>query len=183
MTTSPPTTCNCPTRDKLDAMLCDAIKRRANVEQALYDMANGKEAMPDQAKLRELAEHLGTPSSNASFARTARAGEATTITPTCHAWRDSDGQTHISGWSGERPTVGMVDLYDQTVIDAKDAEIRRLTAALDEAQAAASVAYLAFEQVKASRAKLRQAIAALLDDDDHDTAKELARVALKGSEL
>jgi hypothetical protein len=61
------------------------------------------------------------------------------------------------------------------------AEIERLTAALDEARADASVAHLAFEQVKASRAKLRQAIAALLDDDDHDTAKALARAALKGN--
>lgn len=60
------------------------------------------------------------------------------------------------------------------------AEIERLTAALDKARTEARVAYLAFEQVKASRAKLRQAIAALLDDDDHDTAKELARAALKG---
>lgn len=61
------------------------------------------------------------------------------------------------------------------------AEIERLTAALDEARAEASVAYLAFEQVKASRAELRKAIAALLDDDDHDTAKALARAALKGN--
>jgi hypothetical protein len=60
------------------------------------------------------------------------------------------------------------------------AEIERLNAALDDARAEASVAYLAFEQVKASRAELRKAIAALLDDDDRDTAKALARAALKG---
>jgi hypothetical protein len=67
----------------------------------------------------------------------------------------------------------------RAALDAKDVEIDRLTAALDEARAEASVAYLAFEQVKVSRAELRKAIAALLDDDDHDTAKALARVALK----
>lgn len=68
-----------------------------------------------------------------------------------------------------------------TELRRQHAEIERLTAALDEARAEASIAYLAFEHVKASRAKLRQAIAALLDDDDHDTAKELARAALKGN--
>lgn len=64
--------------------------------------------------------------------------------------------------------------------EVQHAEIERLTAERDEARTEARVAYLAFEQVKASSAKLRQAIAALLDDDDHDTAKELARAALKG---
>ena len=49
-----PKPCTCPTRDALDAMLCDAFKRRAAVEQALYDMAAGKLPMPDAAKLREL---------------------------------------------------------------------------------------------------------------------------------
>ena len=58
-----PQPCNCPTRDALDAMLCDAFRRRGTVEQALYDMAAGKLPMPDAAKLRELAQHLGTPGS------------------------------------------------------------------------------------------------------------------------
>ena len=68
----------------------------------------------------------------------------------------------------------------EKINDGLIAENERLTAALTEAQAETSIAHLAFEQVKASRAKLRRAIAALLDDDDHDTAKELARAALKG---
>lgn len=58
-----PLPCNCPTRDALDAMLCDAFKRRAAVEQALYDMAAGKRPMPDAEALRELARHLGVPDS------------------------------------------------------------------------------------------------------------------------
>jgi cyanate lyase len=77
--------------------------------------------------------------------------------------------------------VSEAPLYTKAALDLKNAEIERLTAALDEARAEASVAYLAFEQVKASRAELRKAIAALLDDDDHDTAKALARAALKGN--
>jgi len=59
----PPAPCNCRTRDALDAMLCEAFKRRAAVEQALYDMAAGKLPMPDKAKLREHAQRLGVPDS------------------------------------------------------------------------------------------------------------------------
>lgn len=69
---NPPQPCTCPTRDWLDAMLCDAIKRRSAVEQALYDMAGGKVPMPDAAKLRELARQLSTP--NVGAKRTAEGG-------------------------------------------------------------------------------------------------------------
>lgn len=48
---------------RLDALLCAAFKRRSTVEQALYDMASGKVPMPDAAKLRALALHLGVPDS------------------------------------------------------------------------------------------------------------------------
>lgn len=56
-----PTSCTCPTRDALDAMLVDTFKRRAVVEQSLFDMAAGKLPMPDAAKLREMAIYLGVP--------------------------------------------------------------------------------------------------------------------------
>lgn len=55
--------CKCQTRDALDAALTDAIKRRAPVEQALWDMALGKQPLPDRDKCRELAKHLGMPGS------------------------------------------------------------------------------------------------------------------------
>ncbi len=129
------------------------------------------------------------------------------ITPTVWARTDQLRQARTGGGllcAMYPDTVGRTDLeplYDRAALDAKDAEIERLTDDLDEARGEASVArlafeqvtaerdeartearvaYLAFEQVKASRAKLREAIAALLDDDDHDTAKELARAAMKG---
>lgn len=57
------TPCNCPNRDALDAALAAAIKRRASVEQTLWDMALGKQPLPDRDKLRELAKHLGVPGS------------------------------------------------------------------------------------------------------------------------
>jgi hypothetical protein len=57
--------CACPARDALDAVLCASFKRRVAVEQALLDMAAGKLPMPDATKLRELAQHLGTPESPA----------------------------------------------------------------------------------------------------------------------
>lgn len=63
MSSEAPMPCTRPTRDALDTMLRDAFKRRAAVEQALYDMAAGKLPMPDPAKLRELAQHLGVPGS------------------------------------------------------------------------------------------------------------------------
>lgn len=65
MSDDTPTPCSCPNREKLDAMLSDAIKRRSAVEQTLWDMALGKKPLPDRDKLRELAKHLGMPGSNA----------------------------------------------------------------------------------------------------------------------
>lgn len=44
-----------------DAQLCDLFKRRDQVEQILFDIANGKRPMLTQDEARELALKLGTP--------------------------------------------------------------------------------------------------------------------------
>jgi hypothetical protein len=40
------------------------------------------------------------------------------VRPACWAWRDDDGQTHLSGWNDVRPAHGSVPLYDQAALDA-----------------------------------------------------------------
>lgn len=51
-----------------DAQLCDIFRRRGQVEQVLFDIANGKRALPTQEELRELALKLGVPSAPAEVA-------------------------------------------------------------------------------------------------------------------
>lgn len=43
-------------------MLDDILRRRARVEQRLFDAASGKKPLPDADECRELAQKLGTPS-------------------------------------------------------------------------------------------------------------------------
>jgi hypothetical protein len=60
--------------------------------------------------------------------------------------------------------------------DTLRAHVDRLNAALDEARAEASVAYLAFEQVTAERDKLRAALQLAVRQNEHD-------MVLTGEEL
>lgn len=50
--------------------------------------------------------------------------------PACWAWRDDDGQTHLSGWDDVRPAHGSVPLYGQAVLDAAVAAERERVKAL-----------------------------------------------------
>lgn len=70
----------------------------------------------------------------------------------------------------ERMPLGEVDQMAADMLRAQSAEIERLTAALDEARAERSVAYLAFEQVTKERDALREALAEADRLAGHDDA-------------
>ena len=88
------------------------------------------------------------------------------VRPACWAWRDDDGQTHLSGWNDVRPANGSVPLYDQAALDAAVAAERERCAQYCHDQ--------------------RMALRAVLTDDDNGTWHDgvadgwgLAAVALR----